>query len=288
MHPSVTTFSPGDRVFGGAHAFVSGDDDHAAFQEYAVLRACTVGTLPPSLSFAQGATLPTAVSTAAIALWDVLGLPKPLVVGGEATPALLPAATTPRPALLVWGGASSVGRAAVQFAALSGYAVFAAASPKHHDALRALGAAGCVDYASTTAVDELLAAAAREAGVGISHALDAISTPDTLGKVAAVLARGGARVKKLAHTTPWPAGLVLPEAEAGAGIAVAQINGEEIWDRRADLAEWLFHEALPKWLEEGTAVPAQARVVEGGLNGLQSALDQLKEGVSGVKLVVEV
>lgn len=39
---------------------------------------------------------------------------------------------------------------------------------------------------------------------------------------------------------------------------------------------------------EGTVVPGVDRVVEGGLAGLQGALEELKKGVSGEKLVVEV
>jgi len=56
---------------------------------------------------------------------------------------------------------------------------------------------------------------------------------------------------------------------------------------REHLARWLFGEALPKWLEEGKVVPVTSRVVEGGLEGIQKGLEELKRGVSGEKLVVE-
>lgn len=45
---------------------------------------------------------------------------------------------------------------------------------------------------------------------------------------------------------------------------------------------------LTAWLEPGDIKPLQAKVVEGGLEGLQSAMDEVQKGVSGVKWVVEV
>ncbi|KAF3360581.1 Putative exopolygalacturonase B [Verticillium dahliae VDG1] len=54
--------------------------------------------------------------------------------------------------------------------------------------------------------------------------------------------------------------------------------------------DWLCEEVRRRtaWLESGDIKPLQAKVVEGGLEGLQSAMDEVQKGVSGVKLVVEV
>jgi NADPH:quinone reductase-like Zn-dependent oxidoreductase len=76
--PSITAFNPGDRVLRMVYSFSSGNNDHAAFQNYTVVKATSAALLPQTMSFKQGATLPTAVGIATIALFDVLGFPRPL------------------------------------------------------------------------------------------------------------------------------------------------------------------------------------------------------------------
>lgn len=267
--PDVDSFQPGDRVLGSGDAMGTGNIDHAAFQTYTIVSASILAKLPNNIDYKQAATLPTALSTAAIALHDVLGLPEP---GTE------PSSQTP--GILVWGGASSVGTATIQLARLAGLKVFAAASPQHHAYVRSLGAVAAVDYRSPSAVDDLVAAAKKE-GVEIRYAVDVIATKETVPLVVDVLGQFGGE-KKIAVTVPWPEQVAKPE-----GIEATWIRGDRIWNARKDLAERVFNGLLGQWLETGEVVPGKARVVEGGLGGLQAALDALKKGVSGEKLVVE-
>ncbi|KAL0489487.1 zinc-binding alcohol dehydrogenase domain-containing protein cipB [Acrasis kona] len=52
---------------------------------------------------------------------------------------------------------------------------------------------------------------------------------------------------------------------------------------------WLFGEYIPKALEHGTLVPNKVKLVDGGLGGIQDALDAYAEhGVSGEKIVLRV
>ncbi|CAM1510992.1 Fc.00g085050.m01.CDS01 [Cosmosporella sp. VM-42] len=270
--PSVTAFKPGDRVIGFAHSFVSGNNDNGAHQEYTVTKVSSTAALPQGTSFLQGATLPTAVGTAAMALFGVLNLPRPSLTGET---------TNPPKSILLWGGASNVGFMAIQIARLAGLTVFAAASERHHAQLKSHGASVLVDYHSPTAVDDLVAAA-KSAGTEISYAVDVISTKDTIPKILEVLSKTATGTTKIAHTTPWPEGVAKPE-----GLEETHIPGHEMWLRRQDLCAWLCNEALPKWLEQGDIVTQDYRVIEGGLGGLQNALNELKKGVSGEKLVVE-
>ncbi|KAH7140870.1 chaperonin 10-like protein [Dactylonectria macrodidyma] len=282
--PSVTIVKPGDRVFALSHSFSTGNNDHAAYQEYTIVQAAATTVMPQDMSFQQGATLPTAVGTAAMALFDVLDLPRPALGSGENKPIGTASESSegPPPTILVWGGASTFGSLAIQMARLAGLTVFATASERHHEYLRSLGASVLVDYHSPTAVDGLLAAAGR-AGLDITYAVDAITSADTLASVIQVLSKSPAATKKLAHTSPWPESVRKPD-----DVENGWIRGDALAYRRQDLCVWLCNGILPGWLERGDIVPTRYRVIEGGLNGLQNALIELKKGVSGEKLVVEV
>jgi NADPH:quinone reductase-like Zn-dependent oxidoreductase len=272
---NVTAFQPGDRVLGSADAMSTANPDHAAFQTYTIVSTAVATKLPDAVGFAEGASLPTAVGTAAIALFDILGLPVP---SARSDPAKTETET--ETGILVWGGASSVGSATIQLARLAGLKVFATASPRHHDRVHSLGATAVVDYRSPAAVVELVAAA-EQAGVGITLAVDAVVTAETLARVVDVLA-GFDGPKRVAHLLPWVDEVARPgDVEAG------WVNGLKVWNERRDVSVVVFNQLLGGWLETGEVVPGTVRVVPGGVGGLQAALDELKEGVSGEKLVVQ-
>ncbi|KAK3356754.1 chaperonin 10-like protein [Lasiosphaeria hispida] len=275
--PSVPNFQPGDRIIGFAHGLVSHNLANSAFQTHVLIKANAAVALPPSMTFAQGATLPTAVGTATMSLIDVFHIPLP---GWSLPP---PPPTTPT-ALLVWGGASAgVGSMTIQLARMAGLTVFATASGHHHARLRSLGAAHVVDYHSPTAVGELVAAAER-AGMRIGLAVDAISLGTTLPAVIEVLRRSaGAGEKRISHTRPWPEEVTRPE-----DVEVRMVKGDDLWNRREDVCAWLYGEALPKWLAQDSLVLSPYRVVGQGVAGIQGGLQVLSKGVSGEKLVVEI
>jgi NADPH:quinone reductase-like Zn-dependent oxidoreductase len=74
---SVTKFKVRDRVTGFAGVIFLGNADHGAFQTYTLVKEITTLKLPDFLSFEEGATFPMAFATAAIALYVVLGVPRP-------------------------------------------------------------------------------------------------------------------------------------------------------------------------------------------------------------------
>lgn len=91
----VLDVRPGDQVA----AFHRMGKPHGSFAEYAIVPASTTFHLPSNISFEEGATLPLASMTAAVALFQHLRLPSPWkpVPQGQTFP------------VLIYGGASAVG-----------------------------------------------------------------------------------------------------------------------------------------------------------------------------------
>lgn len=114
----VTTFQPGDEIFGEA---VTG-----AFAEYVAVPAERIAAKPINLSFEEAATLPWAVAPLQ-GLRDVGGLK-----AGEK--------------VLINGASGGVGIWAVQIAKALGAHVTAICSTRNVDRMRALGADAVVDY----------------------------------------------------------------------------------------------------------------------------------------------
>jgi NADPH2:quinone reductase len=80
---------------------------HGAFAEYAVAPENTTFHIPPTVSFEEAATIPLAGMTAALGMYQRLGLPLPWLPAQERVP------------LVVYGAASAVGAFAVKLATLS-------------------------------------------------------------------------------------------------------------------------------------------------------------------------
>lgn len=292
--PNVTVFKSGDRVLAGADGIISQNLDKAAFQTYTIAQASSVSKLPSYISLEQAATLPTGIVrlhpkhshgmddlltlifqiTSYLMLFHILGLPKP----GSGIPA-------PDATVLVWGGASIVGNLAIQFAHKAGLNVYTTASEKNHEQLRSLGARNLFDYHSATVVEDIVAAAERE-GKPIAYVVDAITSFATLKSVQDILVKSTATEKKIAHTSPWPE----KELHKLEGIDAEMVHGEEIWFKPGmmEFGRKFFNDDLLSWLENGVIIPPPYRIFEGGVGKLQTALDELKAGVSNQKLLVKV
>lgn len=160
-------FRPGDKIFGLNAAGPARPLWMGAHQDYAIAAGDFWYRVPPSggLGMLEAAALPVVTLTAADGLFHLLGLAFPAagVAGKEAQ------------ALLVWGGASAVGVAAVQLAKAAGHGpVFATASARNHAALKALGADYCFDYRDDHVVEQIRTAI-RGSGQPVRHALDAVA-----------------------------------------------------------------------------------------------------------------
>ncbi len=120
--PGVTSFEPGDRVFGGATG---------AFAEYVLAdEGSAIAALPESVSFEQAAALPIAAVTALQALRD-----KGRVTAGEK--------------VLINGASGGVGTFAVQIAKSLGAEVHGVCSTRNVEMVKSLGADHVWDYTQT-------------------------------------------------------------------------------------------------------------------------------------------
>ncbi|KAK0638050.1 Dehydrogenase azaJ [Lasiodiplodia hormozganensis] len=260
---------PGTRIAAFAPCFFTqGLADYGAFQTRVLVPAANAVALPDHVSFDEGSTLPMAVATAWCGMYT-LGVPRDTAY----TPA-------DKQALLIWGGASSIGTAMIQLANMMGFAVYATASAKHHEYLKTLGAKRLFDYRGE-GVEEKIVKAAKEDGVTLELGIDAVGALDSCLRILKELNPNGA---KLASAPP-----LTPESPKMEGVGLKFVMGPDDTDKLSDFFHFAFNVWLKKKLEAKEFVPSpKVKVVEGGLNSVQAALDELKAGVSGVKLVLQV
>lgn len=113
-----------------------------------------------------------------------LGLPLPQAIKPDSANTVL----------LIWGGSSSCGSAAIQLAVASGVTVVSTASTKNHAFVKGLGATAVLDYNSPTVIPDLVAVIKQTPGQ-FAGALDAIGQERTWRASADTLhALGGGRV----------------------------------------------------------------------------------------------
>lgn len=269
---SVTSDAPkpGNRVAAFAPSWNKGNiPDYGAFQTCVIVPAENVVPLPSKVSFNEGSLLPMAILTAWSA-WYTIGLPRDTAY-----------TATAKKGMLIWGGASSVGSAAVQVARSMGFHVYATASEKHHEYLKELGASKVFDYKREDVVGEIVKAAKAD-GVtiqaGFDAALQLTACLDVLKECK------GAGTARLASARPVP-----EDAPKIEGVEATFVMPPLDEKERAEHCQFIFGVWLKEKLEKGEFVPSpKVKVVEGGLQSINKGLDELRGGVSGVKLVLEV
>ncbi|MCE0538942.1 zinc-binding alcohol dehydrogenase family protein [Kineosporia rhizophila] len=271
---NVSRLSVGERVLGHAVGVEKSRNRPAegAFQHLVVLMQHLVAPIPGALAFEQAAVLPLALSTAATGLFqsDHLGLPLPTSVPTEKNSTVL-----------VWGASTSVGINAVQLARSAGYRVVATASPRNHDWVRSVGAAEVVDYRSKTVVAELLQAIGGQPLAG-TVAIGSGSLPP-----AVKVARRAKGTRKVASAHPDPVTRLRAWRARRKNVQVSAIWGASLKDNEVGPA--IYTSFLPQALASNAyRAEPRATVVGHGLTDVPNALELLREGVSGEKLVVTI
>lgn len=271
MGSSVTKFAPGDRVTGFAQSLFSGKSDNGAFQTYTAVAETTTVKIPEKLNYEQAVLFTTGPATAAVALFDSLGLRLPTSKTSEDQSSLL----------FVWGGSSAVGTMAIQLGRLLGFTVYATSSKANHDYLKSLGATEVFDYHTPTVIEDIISTA-KKSTKSILYGIDTISEPQTLKSITEILLKSGGNGAKLAHVLPLPDNHTTPD-----GLELSYLQALKVWGDRKDIADWLFAEFLPSALADGTIIASpKVKIVEGGITGLQAGMDLVKNGVSATKIVV--
>jgi len=270
--PGITRFKPGDRVTGFALGVIYPNSDKAAFQKYTIMDEVATSHLPDNVSFEDGVVFPVGMITASIALFDSMGLPLRKIRDEE------------RGAIFIWSGASSTAISALQIAHSMGWSVYVAASPKHHEWLKSLGAVEAWDYRDPD-ISQKLNQAVRTAGLKIRAVLDARSEGSSFDSIAEVLSTvDSSQGIKLSTLFPFPADKTLPSA-----VQVHHTDCSRFTEDYPHLAKWLFEGWLHENLRDGTLkIAPRPHVIEGGLGAAQKMLDILKAGASGEKFILKV
>jgi NADPH:quinone reductase-like Zn-dependent oxidoreductase len=262
---SSSTFNQGTRVAAFAPAFFKKQPEYGAFQEKVLVPAENVTPIPDSLGYNKAATTPMAVLTTFSACYTI-GIPFDTKY--------LP---SDKKGLLIWSAATSVGTAAVQIAKSMGFRVYATASPKHHSYIKSLGAAHVFDYNDPDVVSKLVSAAKNDS-VTIQqgfHAFGALKL-----QLEVIISFGGGKIAKIDPPSPDD-----PKIE---GVEMPFVLAPKEPEAFKQHFSYACNTWLKEKLEDGTFVPGpKTKVVGKGVESIDVGLDELRAGISGVKLVVE-
>lgn len=271
----VSHFGVGDRVIAVSAAVGSSVDESGrpsihiikgggGFQLYSVVEAEKVAKLPENVSFEEGSVLPLGTLMAASVFYQphVLGLEWPLFDAKDQGTYVV-----------VWGGSSSVGSCAIQFAINSGYRVVTTCSEHNIKHCESLGAEKAFDHKSATVLDQIVEYLSGKKLAGI---LDAISRGGTLDPCIKIAQRSEG-VKKIASLAFGSN----PEQPEGVEIIVSMS-----YMRGKDELKRIFVDFLPKALESGRfKAKPEPLIVGKGLEKAQEAMDTYKAGISARKVV---
>jgi len=279
---NVTGFRPGDRV-ASFHEMLS---PHGSYGEYAVGLADTTFHIPQHVSFEEAATIPLAGMTAALGLYQRLGLPLPWLPAQKRLP------------LAIYGASSAVGAFAVKLASLSNIhpliCVAGQGGPFVETLIDRSKGDVVIDHRSGSAAIVSALEAALE-GEKLTYAFDAVTDKgsyqnlakvmDTPGKMAVVLAR-----KKYNGIPP---GIEVAYTQVGKvhspnypGLKSEKPLLGELNDEDFGAVMYKFFE---RGLSKGWFKGHPFHVVPGGLWGIQSSLRDLKGGkASAVKYVLRI
>jgi NADPH:quinone reductase-like Zn-dependent oxidoreductase len=175
----------GDQCFGCISGASTETPENGAFAEYAVTYPDFVFKVGNTLSNTSQAEL---ASDTVKTLEGAASLPVALLtvminLGYSDGLKLEPNEANKNKIYLVWGGASSVGAIAIQFAKYLGFRVIATCSPHNAQFVESLGAEKAFNYRDSDVVDQIKAYAGDKIEIGF----DTISSHQTMPLVNAVL-----------------------------------------------------------------------------------------------------
>jgi NADPH:quinone reductase-like Zn-dependent oxidoreductase len=281
----------GDRICTAISGMNPLRPDVGAFATHTTAPAWACLQLPSNWSFADGASLGTPWMTVGMALFKSLGLPGPLQQPQSPSPSPSGGKTKKKktPAVLVNGGSSTTGTAAIQLLKLAGFEVVATCSPRNFDLVRSFGADHVFDYHSPTCAADIRAQTRHV----LRFALDCITTIDTMHLCYAALGRPGGRYTALdAFSEAVAASRKVVRADWVLG---PEMLGQEIaWpapygrpanpEAKAFCIEWT--RTLQTLLDRGLIRTHPLLVRDTGLEGaLEGVADIRAQRISGRRLI---
>lgn len=271
----MTEFKPGDRVAAFHEMLCPG----GSYAEYAIAPAHTTFHIPARTSFEEAATIPLAAMTAAVALYQQLGLPLPWN----------PAPAGKRIPLIVYGGSTSIGAFALKFAKLSNIHPLITVTGAGADFVKSLGAADhIIDYRKGNVVEDLKTALGGEKAY---LAFDAVSEKGSFVNLGEVLEKQDA---KMALVLPGNDYSVIPKGIEGILTWVGSVHkghfpgGEGKGLEDLDFGSVMFR-YIGYLLAQGKFSGHPQTLIDGGLGGIDKGLKLLKDGkASATKYVYRV
>lgn len=272
----------GDRVCAAISGLNPLRPDIGAFASYTTSPSWSSLKLPSHWSFAEGASLGTPWMTMGIALFKSLNLP-----GSPLNP--VQNVTSKRTMVLVNGGSSATGTAALQLLKLSGYETIATCSAKNFDLARSFGADHVFDYHSPDCASEIR----RLTKNSLRYVLDCITTSDSMVLCYAAIGRAGGYYTALdAFNVELAASRKVVRADWVLG---PEMLGEEIaWpaphgrvanpELKAFCREWT--QTLQELLDRDMIRTHPLVIRESGLEGVLEGMENIRANrISGQKLV---
>lgn len=251
------------------------DGERGGFAEYVAVEWDLTSVVPPNVTPQEAASMPIPFLTAVQALYMHLGIPEP------------PEKVTGEHWILIWSGATAVGRYSIQLAKFSGLKVATTASEKNWDKLKEYGADVVFNYKDPDVVGKLK----KATGDSIEYGFDCISEHGS-SQLAQQAFRpaGGHLVTVLFDVGDLPRA----DVKTNSTLAYMMLGKPQTWGTHTFPAQPEDRECFVRWtkkttelLADGDVKPIDIQVV-GGLDKIQDALDLLQSGTHSTKLVLNV
>ncbi|CAI0641314.1 unnamed protein product [Colletotrichum noveboracense] len=272
----------GDRVVGGIFGNNPLRRDNGAFAEYVAVPARLIWHVPTSMDLAAAVTLPTALATVGLSLFQYMKLPMP-------SPDSSADQDTAGSWVLVHGGGTSTGCMAIQVLKWAGFrTVTTCGSAESKPRAESLGAEVVFDYHSPTCGSEILEH--TEGALGL--ALDCITDTSSMALCYEALGSKGGRYVGLdffplrGHTRrsvvpDW----VCTYTQFGNPVAWAPPYNLDARPEDLRCAE-AWYSVSQRLLDEGMIDPHPRENRSGGLAAVGEGMKEVRQGqVKGKKLV---
>ncbi|KAF3912502.1 Zeta-crystallin [Dactylellina cionopaga] len=286
----VFDLKKGDRVM-AYHYF---QNPYAGYAEYAITPSYMTVKIPDQTSFEEAVTIPLAALTATVALYDSLRLPPPWT----------PAASAAKTPLVIYGAATACGAFAIKLAQLSNIHPIIGVVGRGKEFAESLidrsRGDDLVDYrnGNDALVRDIKAALKKNGFESVDHVFDAVSEHGSVVDSAAVLGEQGTITGVLPLELDPKAAGFNKDAVKWILTSVSLVWGEK-WPPSAGTETvrtlagkdfgYIFIRWFVKGLDEGWFRGHPHEVIKGGLNGVEQALRDLKDGkASAVKYVFRI
>ncbi|KAH7354688.1 chaperonin 10-like protein [Rhexocercosporidium sp. MPI-PUGE-AT-0058] len=271
---NVVEFKPGDRVA----AFHEMSTPQGSYAEYAIAWSHTTFHPPNHISFEEAATIPLAALTTAVVLYHELALPCPW------TPA-----TTSIP-LVIYGGSTAVGSFAIKLAQSGNIHPIITIAGKGSHYLETLidrskGDTIIFYREGIEAVTLKIQEALKLTGYHeVQHAIDTANVQTSADTLKAVAAPGGHII--FTYPNEFDVSPVV-KSQPTVGMVHDQLRIQSVGD--ATELGYIFSRYFTRAVQQGTFSGHSYEVREEGLEGVEQALKDLKEGKAGAtKYVVRI